>query len=98
MHGLDDWLGLTTRLSGSDWLPQLAPLWGYMGLGQGPELIPYFAALVSFVGAALIAVLQWPLSVLFGRFSKARRRTADPPQADTASDSQAQRDATLDRV
>jgi hypothetical protein len=98
MRGLDDCLWLTTQLSGSGWLPPLAPLLGYMGLGQGPELIPYFAALASFVGAALIAVLQWPLSLLFRRFSKAKRRTPDQPPGDLASPSQAEPGATADRA
>ncbi|HVX12538.1 MAG TPA: hypothetical protein VHC22_15260 [Pirellulales bacterium] len=58
-------------------------LLGYVG-GPGPELIPYFMALLSFVGVALLAVLQWPVSMLLGYVSKIRRRGGQsnrPPQA-----------------
>lgn len=33
----------------------------YVGLGPGQEFIPYFLSLLGFVGAALVAVIQWPL-------------------------------------
>jgi hypothetical protein len=55
---------------------------GYFGIGPGLELVPYFLALMGFVGAALLAVVQWPLQALIHRIS---RRGADP-QGDVNSD------------
>lgn len=49
-------------------------LFAYVGLGPGPELIPYFLALLSLVGAALIAVLQWPITAFWAYLSRIRRR------------------------
>jgi hypothetical protein len=49
-------------------------MFGYVGLGPGQELIPYFLALVGFVFAAVLAVVQWPVLVLLRRF-----RGAPPP-------------------
>lgn len=46
-------------MPGPDWSFSV-PL-AYMGLGSGLELVPYFAALVSVVGAALIAIVQRPV-------------------------------------
>ena len=54
-------------------------LLGYVGLGPGPELIPYFLALLSVVGAALIAVLQWPITAFWAYLSRIRRRDDGKP-------------------
>ena len=43
-------------------------MFGYVGLGPGQELIPYFLALVGFVFAAVLAVVQWPVLVLLRLF------------------------------
>jgi hypothetical protein len=53
-------------------------LFGYVGLGPGPELLPYFVALLSLVGAALLAVLQWPVTAFLAYLSKLRRRGDGP--------------------
>lgn len=53
------------------------PLMGYVGLGPGPEFIPYFLALLGVVGAALIALVQWPL---FALQAFLRRRRHPPGQ------------------
>ncbi len=45
----------------------------YMGLGSGLDLLPYFAALLSLVGAALIAVVQWPALIVI-RWLRAKRK------------------------
>jgi hypothetical protein len=50
-------------------------LLAYVGLGPGQEFIPYFLALVAWVGAACVAVLQWPVASLL------RRLRRDPPTA-----------------
>lgn len=50
-------------------------LLGYVGLGPGLEFIPYFLALMGVVGAALLAVLQWPLLALISFFRVKRRRS-----------------------
>jgi hypothetical protein len=50
----------------------------YVGLGPGQELIPYFLALVGFAGAALLAVLQWPLRILLGWYARIRRTPPAP--------------------
>jgi hypothetical protein len=52
-----------------------APL-AYVGLGPGQEFIPYFLSLIGFVGAALLAVIQWPFFGLLRWF----RRPNDPPR------------------
>ena len=51
---------------------QTAPLPAYVGLGAGAEFIPYFWAILAWAGAALLAILQWPLGVLLRCFSRAR--------------------------
>jgi len=51
---------------------QMAPLPAYVGLGAGAEFIPYFWAILAWAGAALLAVLQWPLGALLRCFSKAK--------------------------
>ena len=45
-------------------------LLAYVGLGPGQELIPYFLALLGFMGAALLAVLQWPIQMVMRLFRK----------------------------
>lgn len=63
--------------------PDLFPgLLAYVGIGAGPEFIPYFAALMSLLGAAAIATLQWPLSVLLSYVAPSRRRS----RANTSSE------------
>jgi hypothetical protein len=47
-------------------------LWAYIGLGPGQEFIPYFLTLLTFVGAALVAVVQWPLAALLRLFRSKR--------------------------
>jgi hypothetical protein len=78
MHGLDFLLGQTGQLSSSDFFSSALGLIGYVGLGTGTEFIPYFAALLSFMAAALIAALQWPLSIMLGYLSRARQRRPPP--------------------
>jgi hypothetical protein len=58
-------------------------LFGYVGIGAGAEFIPYFVALLSLVGAALIAVLQWPVAVVVSRLS-ARHRSSAKTDADAS--------------
>ena len=45
-------------------------LLAYVGMGPGPEFIPYFMALLGVIGAALLAAVQWPISVLLGRLKR----------------------------
>ena len=59
------------------------PSWpiGYVGPGPGAELIPYFLALLALVGAALGAVLRWPIATLRRVFSGARdEHQCDPDE------------------
>ena len=66
----------------SDFAQGCGPL-AYVGMGPGPEFIPYFMALLGVVGAALLAVVQWPISLLLGRVKRMRNRGqyAEPPPA-----------------
>ncbi len=48
-------------------MPMPRGLPAYVGLGPEQALIPYFLALLAWVGAALIAVLQWPIAALLRR-------------------------------
>jgi hypothetical protein len=65
----------------------LGGLLGYVGLGPGQELIPQFLALLWWMGAALLAVLQWPLLVLLRRFQgKAREQPKAEPEQVPAKD------------
>jgi hypothetical protein len=59
-----------------------AGLFGYVGLGPGQEFIPQFVALLSFAATALLAVLQWPITALLSRLSRARKE-ARKKQAST---------------
>jgi hypothetical protein len=68
-------------------LPMLVGVLAYVGLGPGQEFIPYFFGLLAFAAAALMAVLQWPLSVLRRYFGNSQRErpkevAAIPRQAD----------------
>lgn len=51
----------------------------YVGLGPGPEFLPYFLALLSLVAAAALAVLQWPIMVILRSIAKVRRLRRQPP-------------------
>jgi hypothetical protein len=50
-----------------------------MGLGSGVELIPYFLALLGFLAAAVLAVVQWPLFVLARWRRKGNAQRAESP-------------------
>jgi membrane protein YqaA with SNARE-associated domain len=47
-------------------------LLAYLGLGPEQQFIPYFLALLAWVGAMFGAVLQWPIAALLRRFRRAR--------------------------
>lgn len=64
-------------MSGSDALP--LPILAYLGLGSGVELLPYFVALLSFAGAALLAIVQRPLILVLRRLHKPRDAPGDAP-------------------
>jgi hypothetical protein len=49
----------------------------YAGFGPGQELIPHFLALLAFAGAALMAIVQWPIVALWRCFSRLRGRSKD---------------------
>lgn len=50
-------------------------LLAYVGIGASPELIPHFLALLSLLGAAAFATLQWPVSILLRCVTRSRRRS-----------------------
>jgi hypothetical protein len=56
----------------------LHAVWAYIGLGPGQELIPYFFALLAFVGAALSAVLLWPITALLRWFRRGKGGREEP--------------------
>lgn len=60
---------------GPDW--SMPAMLAYMGLGSGVELIPYFLALISFVGAALVAVIQRPVILLIRWLRKDKAAPVD---------------------
>lgn len=67
--------------------PELFPgLLAYVGLGASPELIPHFVALLSLLGAAALATLQWPVSMLLRYVARSRRRQADQDAESRESD------------
>jgi len=67
-------------------LPLPGGMLAYLG-PPGPEFITYFWALLLFVGAAVMAILQWPISALRRYFSRARRgRGGAPPDEPIAAD------------
>lgn len=59
------------------------PLLSYVGFGPGQELIPYFWALITFLAAALVAIVQWPIAKVRGFM----RRSQAGASADQAGDS-----------
>jgi hypothetical protein len=63
----------------------------YVGLGPGQEFIPYFFALLGVAGAALLAVLQWPLSVLLRYLRRARGADTAPRSNGVGTAGQAER-------
>ncbi|HJT32860.1 MAG TPA: hypothetical protein VJ783_12540 [Pirellulales bacterium] len=64
--------------------PDLFPgLLAYVGIGASPELIPHFVALLSLLGAAAFATLQWPVSMLL-RYVAPSRRQAGRNAGDTS--------------
>jgi hypothetical protein len=60
MPGPDILLGSIVPYS----LPSPTCFFAYVGLGPGQEFIPYFLALLGFMGTAVVAVAQWPLLLL----------------------------------
>ena len=54
----------------------------YFGLGEGVELIPYFLALLSLSGAALIAVVQWPFRLVVRCLRRGKLRSKSAPKDD----------------
>jgi hypothetical protein len=65
-------------------LPLLTPppggLFAYVGLGPGQEFLPYFLALLAWVGASLIAVFKWPFVSLLRRLRGSRSTGEVGPQ------------------
>jgi hypothetical protein len=70
--GLDAFLFSMVPSSFSFSLPAPDGMLAYVGLGAGQELIPYFLILLGFVGGAIIAVLQWPLTAFVHLLRKVR--------------------------
>lgn len=68
-------------MPGHDW--SMPALLGYMGLGSGIELLPYFVALLGVAGAALLAIVQRPLVLLVRWLRKSKRTPTDDAPADT---------------
>jgi hypothetical protein len=66
-------------------------LLAYVGLGPGQEFIPYFLALLAWVGAAFVAVLRWPVGALLRRLRRVLR--ADEPRAAGSTEVSAAPDA-----
>lgn len=58
-------------MPGPDW--SMSALLGYMGLGSGIELLPYFLALLGVAGAALLAIVQRPLVLLVRWLRKSKQ-------------------------
>jgi hypothetical protein len=78
------------HVPGPECFPVLAagPL-AYVGLGPGMEFFSFFLALLAWVGAALLAVLQWPLSRLLRRLWRAKgAATGEPGSVPSAAGSQ----------
>jgi hypothetical protein len=68
--------------------PTFAGSWsllGYVGLGPGQELIPYFLSLLAFAATALLAILQWPLLALRRRLSRARGSQGEERKNDSTA-------------
>jgi hypothetical protein len=66
-------------------------MFAYVGLGPGQEFIPYFLALLAFVWAAAIAILQWPFLALIrlirGRKSRVAGESTNPAPAALTNES-----------
>lgn len=62
-------------MPGPDW--SMSALLGYMGLGSGIELLPYFVALLGVAGAALLAIVQRPLVLLVRWLRKSKQMPTD---------------------
>ena len=52
--------------------PRMDIVLAYAGLGPAQQLLPHFLALLAVVGAAVVAVVQWPLSALWRRLTQLR--------------------------
>jgi hypothetical protein len=60
-------------------------MFAYLGLGPGQEFIPYFLALLAFIWAAVIAVVQWPFFALLRLIRGGRQPAPEPSPAQSAS-------------
>lgn len=65
-------------------------LLAYLGPAPGLEFIPYFLALLAWLGTAAAAVLLWPMAALMRRFRRNKatqleevepQSPADPPES-----------------
>lgn len=74
MLGPADFFRLAAPLSLPPTEPCSTGLLAYVGLGPGQEFIPQFVALLSFAATAMLAILQWPITVLLSRWAAARTR------------------------
>jgi hypothetical protein len=72
-------LNMSLPWSGTAMAALALGLWAYFGLGPGQELIHFFLGLLVFAGAALVAVLQWPLLALRRFLAKRNRDTELKP-------------------
>jgi hypothetical protein len=58
-------------------------LLAYIGIGPGQELFAYFLTLLGIMGAALLAVLQWPITLVTRLFRRSKNtapeQIAEPP-------------------
>jgi hypothetical protein len=50
----------------------------YVG-GLGPESLPYLWALLGLVGSAFVAIIQWPLFLLFRRRKTVKNELKETP-------------------
>jgi hypothetical protein len=64
----------------------LPNLLAYIGIGPGQELFAYFLTLLGVMGAALLAVLQWPITLVMRVFRRSknssREQVAEHPVAE----------------
>lgn len=97
MHDPDSLFWLTTHLSFLLLPSPPVGLLAYVGLGPGPEFIPYFVALLSFAGAAFIALIQWPI-LRFLAWLRAKRQPTNQAEAALVNDTlETPSEATNDR-
>ncbi|HVS35024.1 MAG TPA: hypothetical protein VMS17_05540 [Gemmataceae bacterium] len=61
----------------------LPVLMAYIGMGPGPDVLPYFFALLGVVGTAVLAVLQWPFLAILN-WLKGKRGPKEAPNAPQA--------------